>query len=119
MTPKIAKLVTSIEVDEDGLYRMKGKTESDHNTIITKIKLDIKTENTQIKKWRINNVEGWKQFNEQMEIKYKKEKPKTQEEIQNMLLKTLKNTVGEMTINTTKKKEKRIRRNKRKKKNKK
>ncbi len=41
MTPGLAKQVTEITVDESGVNRIKGQKETDHNTIIVELNIDI------------------------------------------------------------------------------
>ena len=78
MTPGLAKQVTEITVDESGVNRIKGQKETDHNTIIVELNIDIPIERKKIKRWNLNNKEGWKKYNEELRTKYEQQKPKTQ-----------------------------------------
>ena len=49
MTPGIAKQVTEVTVDEQGIYRLQGKTKTDHNTTIIEINLNIKPDIKKVK----------------------------------------------------------------------
>ena len=63
MTRRIAEKATDTNIDEVGIMRIKGKKESDHNTMTTSVR--TKWENTVENKkvWNIKNKEGWKKFN--------------------------------------------------------
>ena len=98
MTPGLAKQVTEVTVDENEAYKLKGKTKSDHNTIIVEIDLQMKTEKKKIKRWNLNNKEGWKKYNKHFQEKFSKEKPQNQAELQKLITTTLKETIGEKTI---------------------
>ena len=50
-------------VDEKGQLRTKGKNESDHNTMITRIKINDPRRPTYATRWKLDNKEGWKEFN--------------------------------------------------------
>ena len=100
ITPGLVEQVKNIEVDEKGLYRIKGKTETDHNTIILTLNMNLKAQHNKIKKWNLENEEGWKKFNETLENEYKNKDPQNQQELQKLITKVLKETVGEKTITT-------------------
>ena len=55
--------IKEIKTDEERTLILKGKKESDHNTIVTK--LDIKAEKTErkVKRWKLDNKQGWKNYN--------------------------------------------------------
>ena len=59
-TPQIAKDIQSMIVDEDRSLGVKGKKESDHNTIVMSIKINDSRQPTYKQTWKINNTEGWK-----------------------------------------------------------
>ena len=70
-TPEMEKNLISMIIDEEGSYKIKGKHETDHNTIITLFQLPNyhKPTVTQNSKWRINAPEeNWKLFNEDLTI---------------------------------------------------
>ena len=68
-TRNIARNVTHTIVDEDGGKKVRGnnKKETDHNTIITNIKINNQRKKTYTKKWKINNTEGWRKFNKRLQ----------------------------------------------------
>ena len=100
VTPGLANSITEINVDEAGLHRIKGKTETDHNTIIIELNLNYDEETEIIKRWNTNNKEGWEEYNRELKSKYKKNKPQSQEEMQKLITTTMKNTIGELRIRT-------------------
>ena len=70
-TEKIAQKTQDVNVDQHGLYRLKGKEESDHNTITMTANLNMNKDSIKIKKI-CNSKEGWKQFNKIMNEKHEK-----------------------------------------------
>ena len=72
VSERLAKQTTENIVDEDGLYRIKGKVETDHNTIAIEIKTEIKQEKSIIHRWKLNNKDGWKKYNEKEKSLLKK-----------------------------------------------
>ena len=57
-------------VDEEGVYRIRGKKESDHNTMLINIGTNIRKDTKIIKRWKLNNKEGWNNFNKEIQAKY-------------------------------------------------
>ena len=98
MTPKIAKNVKKVKVDEEGIYRIKGKSKTDHNTILVEVELNIQKEKKQVKRWNINNKEGWEKFNNEFKRRYRNGNPKTSKEIQKLITSTMRYTIGQTTI---------------------
>ena len=66
-TPNMTRQTKNLVIDEDGLLRMKGKNESDHNTITLQVKEQIQKDHTKRWIWRTNNKEAWHDFNKEME----------------------------------------------------
>ena len=97
ITPGIAKQVTEVTVDEQGIYRLQGKTKTDHNTTIIEINLNIKPD---IKKVKMEPQQQGRMDQIQYGIKkyHDKNKPKNQQEMQNLIINTLNNTIGETTV---------------------
>ena len=99
---KITQRTISCDVDEEGTLRMKGNVrESDHNTITTKIKISRQTKKYKIKRWKINNEEGWKNFNKKLQEDTKKGIPRTYEECTKLIKAAMRSTIGEETITIT------------------
>lgn len=76
--------------------------ESDHNTILMEVNTEIAFEQKLIKRFRLNNKEGWKKYNEILKNKVREQNPKSQEELQTIMKTVMKQTVGEITIRTGK-----------------
>ena len=97
-TKSLAEQINEITVDECGTHRIKGKKETDHNTIMLDVNMEIIKENKLIKRWKLNNKEGWKNYNEELQKEYQENEPKSQEELQNLIKKVMKKTIGQVTI---------------------
>ena len=80
-TKRIAENTTHTIVDEKGNKMIYGsnKKETDHNTIITNIKINNPRKKTYINKRRINNNEGWKEFNRRIQERNEKREIRTLE----------------------------------------
>ena len=107
VTPMVAQNTEEIIIDDIGTYRIKGRKESDHNTILMETKLRITKDNKKITRWRLTNQEGWKKYNKVLKEINKNDKPTTQDQLQNNMIKAMKRTIGQITIslNGTKSKE--------------
>ena len=90
-------------VDEEGVYRIKGRKETDHNTLLCKLSFEPKRETKKIVKWKLNNKEGWKLFNEQIKIKIKEINNENYNEVESTIKETLNETVGKSVITLGKK----------------
>ena len=67
---------------------------------------------TIIKRWKLNNKEGWEKFNTEMKSLHdKNEIPLAQKDLQETIIKLMKETVGQTTIRTGSNKPKRNREN--------
>jgi exonuclease III len=104
LSQNLAENVTDIIVDEVGTYRIKGRSHSDHNSLLVTIKTDIRPATTIVKKWKLNNKEGWKSYNEQIVKEVSEKDPQTQSELQEIMVKTMKNTIGQVSVKIGKKK---------------
>ena len=99
-TKGISNHINELIIDENGIHRIKGKKESDHNTILMEINIGIRKETKIIKRWNLENKEGWLNFNKEMKSTYENSEPQTQEELQSTINSILKKTVGQNTIRT-------------------
>ncbi len=62
-------------MDEDGLYRIKGRKNSDHNTMLISINTEFcYKKNKLLKSWKLNNKEGWRQYNAEVQETFKTDK---------------------------------------------
>ena len=102
----IAKNVSHTIVDEEGSFRVKGKNDkgSDHNTILTNIRVNNPRTKTFTEKWNVNNKPGWKEFNTRMK-KVNQIQPFNKmdyTEVEQKILEMMRGTVGKMKIRTDK-----------------
>ena len=63
VSPRITTGITTMIVDEEGHLRVRGKNETDHNTLLMTLKINDTRKPTYINKWNLDNNEGWKAFN--------------------------------------------------------
>ena len=98
MSNSIAMETKHVEVDEKGTYRLKGKQESDHNTMIieTEIPKKIKTEKHTV--YNLKDHRKWKMFNRELHNKYTEEEPESYETFEKMLKDTMESTFDKITI---------------------
>ena len=64
-TKNVEQKLLSMLIDEEGIYKVKGKTETDHNTIIAQFQVPTRQKQKTTKKstWRLNAPEiNWKNF---------------------------------------------------------
>lgn len=98
----IARHLGEIIIDEDGELRLvtKHKTpkESDHNTITAKIYVKLKKNTIRIKKWNLQNKEGWENFNKEAA----QAPTDTYDEFEAHIKRTLYKTIGKSTITVNK-----------------
>jgi hypothetical protein len=93
------KHITDIEIDEAGSLRLKGyENESDHNTMTISIHTKKNHVNKKIKKWKLGNEAGWKEFNKKMTSTNMHQLPKTYEENLTRIKEILEETIGRRTI---------------------
>ena len=63
MSAPITKNISSTMIDEEGAHRVKSKKKSDHNTILVNLKINDTRKPEFIEKWKLDNKDGWAQFN--------------------------------------------------------
>ena len=74
-SPAVEKWISEMVIDEDGLLKIKGKKESDHNTISVKIEMKNIEKIKPVKNinWNLKAPEEkWKLFEENLKNRYKK-----------------------------------------------
>ena len=96
--------IKEIKVDEEGILTLKNKGNSDHNTITIKLETKAKKEERKTKKWKLTNKEGWKEYNKQINLRQEELKNMEYQEFINEIRKIMRNTIGEKTITTGKRK---------------
>ena len=99
MTKQISDLTKMVYIDEAGLHKLKGKEETDHNTITVEVELPTATKLTKAKITNLKDAEGWKQFNQIVEGKFKNQPPKDYDEYEKVIKDTIKNSFKTITVN--------------------
>ena len=61
--PKNNKRDNHHDCRRKGHLRVRGKNETDHNTLLMTLKINYTRKPTYINKWNLDNNEGWKSFN--------------------------------------------------------
>ena len=67
---EMAALVTEMLIDEDGIYKIKGRNETDHNTICVELNINAMEREKVVKKtdWNLRaSSEKWAQFGNELE----------------------------------------------------
>ena len=95
-TETIERNTTSLIIDKEGTLRIKGKKESDHNTILMAIKVNNPRKREYITKWKLENKEGWNQFNKKIKEKNNQSElsKRDYEDTERTIIKTMEETVG-------------------------
>ena len=95
-TETIERNTTSLIIDKEGTLRIKGKKESDHNTILMAIKVNNPRKREYITKWKLENKEGWNQFNKKIKEENNQSELSKQdyEDTERTIIKTMEETVG-------------------------
>ena len=99
MTDEIAQEIRTIHIDEEGIYRLKGKEETDHNTILveTSIPTNSRTEKETI--LNLNDPDGWKEFNKIITHKFQSNPPENYNQYENVIKNSLNKAFKKITIN--------------------
>lgn len=102
ITPKVTDHVKDIKIDCENIYTLRGKEETDHNTMILDLNLTLKTRNNKISVWNLNNKEGWKKYNEILNKNTENQKHLPYNTLIQNIHETLLQTIGKITIDKTK-----------------
>ena len=86
--------IEEINVDKIGIYRLRGKADSDHNTITTTISSNLTTRKRTVEITQINNKEGWREYNKEITRKYKEDPPENYTQLHDLITQTIGETVG-------------------------
>ena len=104
VSPRIMSGINTVIVDEEGHLRIKGKNETDHNTLLMTMKINNTRKPKYIKKWNLGNKEGGKEFNKKVieseNARHIEQGPYAEAEKRIKTL--LKQTIGEKQIRTDK-----------------
>ena len=98
MSENIAKTSQYLEIDESGTYRLKGKAETDHNTIITEIDLRYSNNNKKEVIFNTKNKNKWRQFNRKLREKYYEKEPETYDDFETLKKDTMNQNLDKITI---------------------
>ena len=95
-TEAIERNTTSLIIDERGTLRIKGKKESDHNTILMAIKVNNPMKREHTTKWKLENKEGWNQFNKKIKEENNQSElsKRDYEKTERIIINTMEQTVG-------------------------
>ena len=95
-TETIERNTTSLIIDKEGTLRIKEKKESDHNTILMAIKVNNPRKREYITKWKLENKEGWNQFNKKIKEENNQSElsKRDYEDTERTIIKTMEETVG-------------------------
>ncbi len=97
--------IKDTKVDIAGTHRLKGKEETDHNTILLETNMSLKTNHTLRKVWKKGKPQDWANFNNDIEKTIKEDKPKNFDELEELITKKLKKHIGQITIKNNRKRE--------------
>ena len=98
VTENIKNQIHETIVDEEGHIRIKGRKETDHNTIVMNTGIQTCKTERKIKRYKMNNIAGWEKYREQITTNLERKKPQTPEELTGIIVHTMKETVGEVTV---------------------
>ena len=98
MTEKLAEQTKYLEIDEIGTNRLKGKAETDHNTIIAELDLNISNKIIKETIYNTKNKNNWEKFNNELADRYDEKEPQTYEEFEKMIKKAMEKTMDKITI---------------------
>ena len=98
MTKNIAEKTDYIEIDEEGIYRLKGKEESDHNTIIIESQIPSTKKVEKQTMYNLNDRKKWKLFNQRLHDNYHQKEPESYENFERLIKSTMEKTFDKITI---------------------
>ena len=103
-TPTIHKNRKMMITDESGEFRVKGKKESDHNTMILTININQPRKPQFRESWKLNNSEGWKKVYEEIKAQAERnpEVMNDYNKLENAIISTLETTTGKTKNRTDK-----------------
>ena len=98
MTEGVANNTKSITIDEIGTHRLKGKEESDHNTIVIETEMTTTNTTSTRKIMNLKDKGGWEKFNKVFETKCQNKMPSTYDEYEEYIKDTMQETLQTITI---------------------
>ena len=98
MSEKIADATKYLAIDEIGAHRLKGKAESDHNTMTVEINTAYNNKVTTETIYNTKNRTKWDEFQKELETQYERKEPTTYEEFEKMIKEAMEKTLDKITI---------------------
>ena len=98
MTKPMAEATTLVYVDEAGTHKLKGKEETDHNTIIIEALYPTASRAEKQKMLNLKDKAGWEKFNKTIEDKYDKQMPSSYNEYDKTIKEAMKTSFKTITI---------------------
>ena len=93
-------------IDEEGTHRIRGTNDSDHNTILTTLNINIIHKPEKRTTWKKGTPEQWTHFNNIIKETENKKDLTNYNELEKTIGEALKEAIGTQTISNTKKKNK-------------
>ncbi len=98
VTPQTLPNVKEIRVDTAGTHRIKGKEETDHNTILLELNNNINTYNQPRTIWKKATKQQWRKFNSSCQKSIQNEKPENFNQLEKIIIQNLKKEIGQITL---------------------
>ena len=98
MSSRIAECTKFINIDEDGIFKLKGKEETDHNSILVEVEINAHKKVTKQKITNFKDKQGWKTFNEKLADKFKNNPPEDYDEYESALKEIIKASFKTITM---------------------
>ncbi len=98
VTQKSQQNIKATRIDVEGTHRLKGKEETDHNTILMETDFEVKTKPTYKKVWKKGSPQDWQKYNDQVLQEIRKNKPTNYDEFEAIITKSLEKNIGQITI---------------------
>ena len=100
MTKTTIPKVKDLRVDKEGTHRMKGREETDHNTILMEIDTTVTSHANKITVWKRGSKSDWRNFNEAINRDLKQNPTKTYMDLEQAIKRNLIKHIGKVTIRT-------------------
>ena len=99
MSKPIAQKTPLIHIDEAGLFKLKGKQETDHNSIIVEVELPTATKITKDKITNFKDEEGWQKFNQIIEEQLTESPPANYNQYEKAVKDAIQKSFKTITVN--------------------
>lgn len=98
VTPETQANIVETRVDKAGTHRLKGKKETDHNTILLELDNTIHPATQPRITWKKATRQQWKKFSKTCENSVRERTPRNFDELENIIIKSLRKEIGQITI---------------------